>query len=184
MTAAPAVWLVLGLFSWPALEYALHRFLGHEARFSSRFKAEHLKHHRHGDYFAGASGKLLAAVPAAATLFAGTLLLTRRAACAGAFTSGFLGCYLLYEGLHKRLHTHAPRSRLGLALRKHHLLHHFVDARVNHGVTTRLFDRLLGTLRTQERVPVPAASAPRWLMDEDGGIAAAYRSHFTLRSRD
>ena len=180
MSAAAAVWLVLGVVSWPGLEYALHRFMGHEARLSSRFRTEHLRHHRQGDYFAGASGKLLAALPSAAAVFAGSFLVAGRASCAWAFTAGFLGCYLLYERLHKRLHTHAPRSRLGLALRKHHLLHHFVDARSNHGVTTRLFDRLCGTLSTRDRVPVPAALAPRWLLDAEGRVAPAYRPHFTI----
>ena len=171
-----------GIATWPALEYALHRVLAHTVSFSSKFKTEHLRHHRHADYFASGKDKLLAAVPSGAGLFVLARLLLGDAAGAGAFVAGFLGCYLFYERTHKRFHTHPPRTRLGLVLRKHHLLHHCVDARGNHGVTTRLFDRLFGTFEERARVDLPRSLAPAWVLDGDGAIAPAYRADFGLLS--
>lgn len=182
MTISRAVCFAAGIATWPALEYGLHRVLAHTVKFGSKFKTEHLKHHQRVDYFAGTADKLKAAVPSSTGLFLLSFLLLGEAPAALAYTGGFLCSYLFYEWTHKRLHTHAPLTRLGLSLRRHHLLHHCVDARGNHGVTTKLFDRLFGTLVPSEHVAMPKSLAPRWALDEDGRIAAAYRRDFSLLS--
>ena len=48
--------------------------------------------------------------------------------------------------MHWRIHFRAPRNARERRLRAHHLAHHYCDARNYHGVTTRFWDRVLGTL--------------------------------------
>lgn len=170
-----------GVALWPVLEYALHRFLAHEAKFKNKFRTEHLKHHRDRDYYAAGLDKVLAAAPAAGVLFC-VWAAGAGSAAALAFTAGFFSCYLLYERAHKRFHTHPPKTKLGLRLRKHHFIHHFVDARSNHGVTTTLFDALCGTLSRREQVAIPRAFVPPWMLEagREDRLAEAFRHDFRL----
>ncbi|MBI5247654.1 MAG: sterol desaturase family protein [Elusimicrobia bacterium] len=177
---APAA-LLAGIVLWPALEYALHRWLGHEAGFETAFKAEHRKHHRDRDYFASAADKLKGIAPAAAALFA-VGYGAAGAAAALAFVAGFLGCYLAYEWNHKRYHTSPPSTSLGMKLRKHHFIHHFVDSRSNHGVTTVLFDKAFGTFLSRRQVAIPRAFVPPWMLEpgREDSVGAAYAADFRI----
>lgn len=174
---------VLGFVLWPVLEYSLHRILAHTVSFRNKFKTEHLKHHAQRDYFAAGADKLFAAVPSATALFLAAWA-AAGAAAAAAFTIGFLACYMFYEWVHKRFHTHAPPHALGLRLRKHHFIHHFADPRSNHGVTTTLFDHVFGTFKTAEHVVIPRAFVPLWMFEPGGArIAEPYRADFRLSER-
>lgn len=144
-------------------EYLLHRWLGHHPRSRSRFTREHLKHHRLGNDFGPWREKLLLAAVVVAPLsvvsvaVAGTTLgLT--------FTVSFVGTWLAYEALHRDLHVRAPLTRVGRFLRQHHMHHHHVDPRVNHGVSTPLWDLCFGTWRTAGRIRIHQRKAPVWLL--------------------
>ena len=50
----------LGGLAWSLLEYAIHRWLGHDARLRPNvFESEHTQHHAAGDYFAPTGKKVV-----------------------------------------------------------------------------------------------------------------------------
>lgn len=192
-------WLIVGGAGWTLSEYLIHRFVGHgpkrararsiaarltPAGIAAEFNAEHLAHHANPMYFAPTSHKAVAAaaaVPALATTLA-PLLGVRRAA---SFAVGFAVVYAGYEIVHRRIHTHPPRGRYGRWVRRHHLLHHHRSPRANHGVTTPSWDLVFGTQRPLERLRVPRAIAPGWLVDPaTGDVRAEHAADYELWSRD
>lgn len=190
-------WFALGGMGWMASEYAIHRFVGHgpgrtlpsslrerltPAGLAAAFNTEHVAHHKNTSYFAPTSQKLLAASVALPALGAALspVLGVRRAA---AFAGGFALTYGAYEVLHRRIHTHAPRGPFGRWARRHHLLHHHKTPKLNHGVTSPLFDHLFGTHQGAERVRVPAAAAPRWLVDAKGEVLPRYQAEYEIVAR-
>ena len=167
-----------GMGLWTLAEYLLHRFLGHEHKGRNFFKEEHVLHHSRAAYFAPAYKKALLAVVVCGVMIAAlTLLLPFTMALA--FTAGFAGMYLLYEATHKRYHSRDPLAPVFLVLRKHHFYHHFHNPKKNHGVTTRLWDRVFGTFVRVEMVTVPPKLSMPWLMEEEE-IKEAYQQHFRL----
>jgi len=131
---------LLGFVSWPAVEYLVHGVLSHRLRtFVSPMHWEH--HEDEHAVFTSAS----AWVPAAIFLWAaGSLALG--VAVAGAYVAGLLVGFQRYERVHWAIHFREPRDARERRLRVHHLAHHHCDPSMYHGVTTHLFDRLLGTL--------------------------------------
>ena len=61
------------------------------------------------------------------------------------FVGFFLLGYLAYEYVHLALHHASPKSRLGCYFRRHHLTHHAHGREGNFGVSSPLWDFLLGT---------------------------------------
>jgi sterol desaturase/sphingolipid hydroxylase (fatty acid hydroxylase superfamily) len=154
-----------GVLSWPLLEYLLHRFLGHVFKVNTLFKKEHTRHHAETDYFAPLSYKSLAAIPVCTVSVLLVSLLTRSWELGATFTLGFIGMFSFYEYVHWSFHARAPKTKLGMRLRKHHLSHHFHNPKMNHGVTTTLIDRLMGTYLPVEIVKVPRNIALPWLFE-------------------
>lgn len=177
--------LFAGIASWSLLEYVLHRFAGHHrvllGRRLNAFGPEHTRHHAQGDYFAPNWKKALSA----AVVFGVLVPLVAAVSSWGhgvAYATGLAGFYLTYEWLHRRLHTHGPRNAYGRWARRHHFFHHFHDPRVNHGVTSPLWDIVFGTRAKVERVRVPRRLAMRWLCAQDE-VKPEYRQDFELRGR-
>lgn len=168
-----------GVALWTFLEYVLHRFLGHEHKGKNFFKDEHSLHHRKVHYFAPAYKKIGAAMIVSASLFA-TLNLILDWTNALAFVIGLMGMYGLYEYVHARYHRKGPVAKIFIILRKHHFYHHFHQPKLNHGVTTRFWDRVFGTFHRVETVKVPRQMTMDWLMLGDE-IAPAFSDHFQLR---
>ncbi len=169
-----------GAFLWTLLEYVLHRFGGHHGRFGAAIRREHMNHHARPDTFSTMPRKLLLAVPTLSTLFVLVLALSTGAVAAGV-TLGTTVAWLGYERLHRLVHVRAPRNAWGAWARRHHLFHHF-NPRVNHGVTTPLWDWVFGTLARPDVVLVPRrqASAFPWLLDEQGVLAARWVDEYRL----
>jgi hypothetical protein len=81
--------------------------------------------------------------------------------------------------LHRRLHTHRGFGVVGRCLRRHHF-HHFGNPRVNHGVTSPLWDVVCGTSEAPGVITVPEQLAMDWLVDPATGdvyedLATAWR---------
>jgi sterol desaturase/sphingolipid hydroxylase (fatty acid hydroxylase superfamily) len=90
--------------------------------------------------------------------------------------------YGIYEWLHRREHTHAGIGPYGRFVRRHHFHHHFVDGRVNHGVTTPIWDFVFGTYEKPTTIRVPAKLCMAWLRDpQSGGIRAEHARTYQLR---
>jgi sterol desaturase/sphingolipid hydroxylase (fatty acid hydroxylase superfamily) len=172
---------VFGGLGWSLSEYVIHRWGAHEKRNRTPFQREHLMHHSKGNWFAATHKKVITALVVIPPIAAvGTLLFG--AVPGFGFALGYASVYLGYELLHRRLHTHPPRGPVGRTLRMHHFWHHFGNARVNHGVTSRIWDRVFGTLVVPERVRVPKSLAPLWLMGDDGEVRPEFAADY-VRAR-
>jgi sterol desaturase/sphingolipid hydroxylase (fatty acid hydroxylase superfamily) len=172
---------LIGVVTWTLTEYLLHRFLGHVHKGKNFFKSEHLLHHSKANYFAPAYKKAMFAVLVSSALlimisFFAPLLV------AAAFTLGLVSMYGLYEMTHARYHSKEPIAKPFIVLRKHHFYHHFHNPKLNHGVTTRFWDRVFGTFKRVEKVNVPKQMSMDWLLDNEG-IKAEYAEHFKLSPR-
>lgn len=191
----------LGAFTWTASEYVIHRFVGHGPRreripgwrgwvtpagLAAAFNDEHLRHHADTTYFAPTRTKAIAAVGVTgfAALIGSAIVGPRRGI---SFALGFGATYVAYEVVHRRSHTHAPSNAYSHWVRKHHMFHHFKTPRLNHGVTSPLWDRLIGT---EERLPagqplrVPRRHAPAWLVDTaTDAVKAIYAADYELAGR-
>jgi sterol desaturase/sphingolipid hydroxylase (fatty acid hydroxylase superfamily) len=176
-----AAGLCAGALLWTLLEYVIHRFGGHERRLGSAIADEHLAHHARPHTFATWAKKLALAVPVLLLLGVGGAIVVGVAGGAGVAV-GTSVTWLGYELLHRLVHVRAPLNAWGAWARRHHLHHHF-HPRVNHGVTTPLWDWVFGTLERPEVVVVPArqAYAFPWLLGDDGAIAARWASLYRLR---
>lgn len=170
-----------GVALWSLAEYALHRFLGHDARtMPNAFGAEHTRHHSEGDYFAPSWKKALVALLAVPLLGAAIALVVGPVlglVCACAFVA----MYVTYEWLHRRMHTHRGIGAWGRFVRRHHFHHHFGNPRANHGVTSPLWDFAFGTYEAPGRVRVPRKLRMRWLVDaESGDVPADLRPYYEV----
>lgn len=181
MTLSLALTALAGAFTWTFLEYILHRWAGHGARFRRNpFGIEHVRHHIEGNYFAPTWKKLLIApVVAALAALPAVPLLGR--AHGVAYVAGLIGFYGVYEVLHRLLHVWAGVGPYARWARRHHFTHHFVDARYNHGVTSPLWDHVFGTCKKVQTITVPRKLAMPWLEDpETGQVRAAHAATFTF----
>ena len=174
----------LGALGWSFAEYALHRFSGHAPRarasekkpglFDGDFGSEHQAHHADTRYFTPTRRKLKTAAVALPAL----ALVT-----GPSFALGFGAAYTLYEIVHRRTHTHAPRHAYARWARKHHLHHHFESPRSNHGVTSPLWDLVFGTHQRPDRIRVPRRHAPSWLLDpETGEVRSEHARDYRMAS--
>jgi len=171
----------LGVVSWTLTEYLLHRFLGHVHKGKNFFKAEHLQHHAKANYFAPAYKKAAMAVMVSVTLVA-LISLFASMQTAVAFVLGFVMMYFMYEATHARFHRKEPIAKPFIILRKHHFYHHFHNPKMNHGLTTRFWDRVFGTFKRVEQVNVPKQMSMQWLLEDDE-IKDAYAQHFRISRR-
>lgn len=159
--------LLIGVFTWPVVEYTLHRFLGHDLKLKTLFKKEHTRHHAETNYFAPLKYKIAAAVPVITLAITGLNFITGDMVVAVTFTLGFVMMFSFYEYTHWSFHAKAPKSNFGLKLRKHHLSHHFQSPKMNHGVTSMWMDKAFGTYLETGIVKVPGAVAMPWMFGPD-----------------
>lgn len=171
----------IGLIGWTFTEYAMHHWVGHLGRGKNAFSREHLKHHRLVDYFTPWSGKVLRTLIVGALMSAVTVsLLGQSAGLAG--TGGFLFGYTWYEYLHWSLHELPPRHAYGRWARRHHFHHHFENPKMNHGVTTPLWDLAFNTYEAPATIRVPKKLLMPWLLDPmSQEIRRAYLPDFRVR---
>lgn len=96
-----------------------------------------------------------------------------------AFLVGFFGMGTLYEYTHYRYHSKNPVAKIFIVLRKHHFYHHFHNPKVNHGVTSRIWDRVFGTFIPVEKVNIPHHMLMDWLVDNNE-LKPIYTNHFRI----
>ena len=171
-----------GATLWSLAEYLLHRFLGHDRRtMPNPFGDEHTRHHREGDYFAPTWKKALVALGAVPVLGALAALIIG-APLGMVFAVSFVATYAGYEWLHRRMHTHRGVGAYGRFVRRHHFHHHFGSPRVNHGVTTPIWDLAFGTYQAPARIRVPHRLTMRWLVDDaTGDVRADLAPYYEMR---
>jgi sterol desaturase/sphingolipid hydroxylase (fatty acid hydroxylase superfamily) len=168
-----------GAASWTLVEYALHRGAMHAMRGRGLPSVEHLGHHADVTYFSPASTKIVSAAAATAIVFPPMVAMVGRRR-AVAFTVGLITMYFAYEIAHRRTHTHPPRGRYGRWARRNHMHHHFAAPMRNFGVTSSVWDRLLGSYDEPSEVTVPRRMAPKWMIDEAGEVRAEFADDYVV----
>jgi len=155
--ASPGLMVALAaaaLFVWTFTEYAVHRFVFHLRPTSpERRRVQFAIHGIHHANPADSERLLMPLVPAAiglASLY-GLFRAVLGSSLVEPFMAWFILGYLAYDYIHLAIHCGSPRTRLGRYLRRRHMLHHFVTPDARWGVTSPLWDWVMGT--TGERRP-------------------------------
>jgi sterol desaturase/sphingolipid hydroxylase (fatty acid hydroxylase superfamily) len=136
-----------GVLLWTFTEYALHRWVFHYQPTSRLGRRVHfLVHGIHHAYPRDSTRlvmPLMVSAPLAA-MFWGLFGFIFGPWRSGVF-AGFLFGYLCYDMIHYATHHLPMRSRLGRALRRYHMNHHFVDDDTAYGVSNPLWDVIFAT---------------------------------------
>lgn len=137
-----------GVLAWTALEYALHRWVMHLPTGTGAIRRDflfmaHGYHHEFPDDPYRLVAPPLMSWPLAA-LVAGAYYLALGPAWEAVFAGTLLG-YVAYDWTHYYTHHARPTSRLGKFLRKYHIQHHFRDHDAKFGISSPLWDLVLGT---------------------------------------
>jgi sterol desaturase/sphingolipid hydroxylase (fatty acid hydroxylase superfamily) len=184
MHATVLIAALAGIALWTLFEYLLHRFLGHDRRTRPNpFETEHTRHHSEGNYFAPTWKKALVSLAAVPLVTAVAALLVGPG-LGLAFGVSFVGMYVTYEWIHRRAHTHRGLGAYGRFLRRHHFHHHFGNPRMNHGVTSPIWDLVFGTWEVPGRIRVPEKLRMQWLVDPaTGDVRAEFAADYALLRR-
>jgi len=141
-------YLALGLFVWSFTEYVMHRYVFHFYPKSEWGKKIHFIFHGvHHDYPNDAK-RLVMPPSASIPLALGFYFLFDYLLPAGtnyAFFIGFIGGYLFYDMTHYALHHANFKSGFWKKLKHHHMLHHYSDSTKGYGVSSDLWDKILGS---------------------------------------
>lgn len=140
--------LPLGLFIWTFVEYVLHRFLFHYHPKNNFAQRIHWTFHGvHHDY--PQDSRRLVMPPAVsfplALIFWFIFSYIFGPALVNPFFAGFLIGYLFYDTLHYAVHHFAFKSTWLLALKSHHMKHHYIEPDDGFGVSSPLWDIIFGT---------------------------------------
>lgn len=147
-----------GLLGWTLMEYVLHRWLFHfkpKSAFGRRQQfVMHGVHHEYPHDDERHVAPLIMSVPLAVGFFSALALMLPLGPALAAFSGLVLG-YLGYDFTHHWAHVPKQRTRIGRALRRRHMLHHFQDDGALFGVTSPLWDYVFRTHKPRPRqVPV------------------------------
>lgn len=152
---------IAGLVSWTLAEYMLHRYVFHwEPRtpaLRKMFYPLHQLHHDVQEWDRLVAPPLLA-VPVWMT-FLGLFWWTLGMPTIFPFFGGFTIGYLTYDYIHFHTHFGTPRSRIGRALRRRHLQHHFACHDRWYGVSSPFWDFVFRTHVPRGIKPAEASSS-------------------------
>lgn len=136
---------VVGLIAWQLMEYSLHRFLFHKSPNNSVGIFLHfLLHGCHHKYPMDTERLVFPPIPASWVIGAvyGTLHMVAPTPVALAIFGGMLLGYVSYDCLHYFMHS----GLLGGPLKASHMRHHYMNPTAGYGISSPLFDWMLGTL--------------------------------------
>lgn len=140
--------ILVGIAVWTITEYTLHRFIFHFPAKSDFGKKIHFIFHGvHHDYPSDSRRLVMppsVSIPLAVLfyflfelIFGGTLV--------APFFVGFIAGYLFYDMTHYAVHHFNLHSKFWLAIKKHHIRHHFENSELGFGVSSPLWDEIIGT---------------------------------------
>ncbi len=171
--AATGMLVLAGLAVWTLTEYILHRFAFHApeaimeethriaaalapdeavipALPSLRHVTYFIAHGVHHEYPSDSSRLVLppaVSVPLA-VIFYGLFRLAFGALASPGIFAGFITGYLIYDTVHYAVHHPGLPTAWGRFLKRRHAHHHFVDPDHDYGVSSPIWDWVLGTLGT------------------------------------
>ena len=137
-----------GVLAWTFAEYVLHRFVFHwqpPGKIGERI--HFVAHGVHHDY--PNDSKRLVMPPALSIPLCIVFYLLFRFTMGDAFTMAFMPGYvigyLLYDMTHYALHHVNWKNPFFLALKEHHMVHHYHDPDNGYGVSSKLWDYIFRT---------------------------------------
>jgi sterol desaturase/sphingolipid hydroxylase (fatty acid hydroxylase superfamily) len=138
----------VGILVWTFAEYTLHRFIFHFPAKSKFGKKIHFIFHGvHHDY--PSDSKRLVMPPSVsiplAILFYYLFYLLFGNVLVAPFFVGFIVGYLFYDMTHYAVHHFNIHNKFWLALKKHHIRHHYENPALGFGVSSPLWDEIIGT---------------------------------------
>jgi sterol desaturase/sphingolipid hydroxylase (fatty acid hydroxylase superfamily) len=149
-TVAPLAGLGLflaGLFAWSLCEYVLHRYLFHWELDVPAVKwfvfLIHGNHHDNPNDPLRDMMPLSVSLPVSALVWS-TCVMTLGLAGSWVFL-GWITGYVIYDLVHYACHQWPMRGKIGAALKRHHMRHHYVDGRGNFGISAIFWDRVFGS---------------------------------------
>ena len=139
---------ILGTFVWTLTEYTLHRFIFHFVPSSEWGKKMHFIFHGvHHDY--PNDSKRLVMPPSVsiplAVLFYFLFRLILGQILVAPFFVGFIVGYLFYDMTHYAIHHYNMHNKFWLFIKNHHMKHHYKDPLKGFGVSSPLWDDIIGT---------------------------------------
>jgi 4-hydroxysphinganine ceramide fatty acyl 2-hydroxylase len=146
--------IMIGLVLWSLLEYLLHRFFFHWTPHNRKMRRMILELHfnHHGD--PRNPEKILVhplySLPVSGLLGCGFYFITESLFATTELLGGMWSGFLYYEWVHYRLHLSKTNEGLLKQQRRCHFHHHFVDPHRCFGVTSPLWDVVLGTYKSAE----------------------------------
>ncbi|WP_143962452.1 sterol desaturase family protein [Litoribacter populi] len=144
---------LIGLLAFTLVEYVMHRYFFHmEPDSKLKDKLQYSVHGVHHDY--PKDKDRLAMPPFISAFYAFvfyvvfTLLMNDYALY---FLPGFLVGYSLYLGVHYTVHAYQPPKNFLKILWVNHAIHHYKDPDVAFGVSSPLWDYILGTMPKRDK---------------------------------
>lgn len=139
---------LFGIFIWSITEYTLHRFVFHfkpKSRFGE--KVHFIFHGVHHDY-PNDSRRLV--MPPTVSMPLALLFFILFSYILGIvlvfpFFAGFLLGYLFYDITHYAIHHFNMHSKFWIAIKNHHMKHHYQDSSKGFGVSTPIWDSIIGS---------------------------------------
>lgn len=133
-----------GLIIWVIFEYAMHRYLFH---WDSKLPVVRwFVFLIHGNHHDNPNDPLRGLMPLSVSVPVGGLVWLSCVALLGApgtwLFLGFMIGYVIYDTVHFACHQWPMRGRLGAALKRHHMRHHFVDEEGNFAISAIFLDRI------------------------------------------
>ena len=139
---------ISGIVFWSLAEYFLHRFIFHFPAKSKLGKKIHFIFHGvHHDYPSDSKRLVMppsVSIPLAVVfyfvflaIFGQDLMLP--------FFAGFIVGYLFYDITHYAIHHFNMHNKFWLAIKNHHMLHHYQDEFKGYGVSTPFWDVIFRT---------------------------------------
>jgi 4-hydroxysphinganine ceramide fatty acyl 2-hydroxylase len=140
--------VLIGIFVWTFAEYTLHRFIFHfpaKSKFGERI--HFIFHGVHHDYPSDSKRLVMppsVSIPLAA-LFYYLFYLVFGNVLVAPFFVGFIVGYLFYDMTHYAVHHFNIHNKFWLAIKKHHIRHHYENPALGFGVSSPLWDDIIGT---------------------------------------
>lgn len=152
-----ALFAVLGYLVWTLIEYFGHRYLFHW-EFPGTF-GQRLHFLIHGVHHDHPNDPLRLVMP---ILLSGPIMIIAWFVATAMFAPvylplrypglmGFVLGYLTYDMVHYYTHHATPTTKLGLTLRRLHLMHHFRDHDKGFGVSAPYWDFVFGTAERRKK---------------------------------
>lgn len=141
--------IITGILAWTITEYTLHRFVFHYHPTSEFGKRIHfMMHGVHHDY---PSDSLRLVLPPSVSLplaigFYFLFDLLWGGSYNSSFYAGFVIGYLFYDIGHYAIHHFKMNNSYWTTIKDHHMRHHYVDPSKGYGVSSPIWDYVMGTM--------------------------------------